>query len=130
MSGVRQIGSLAAALLCVLSGAAHAQTDSASHPTGMYTAEQSARGDTVYRAQCGRCHSPSDHSGPDFRLAWNRQTIRSLFDYLRGTMPDDSPGALTDQQYLDVTAYLLQLNGMPAGSVALDTADTTAPQGR
>jgi len=40
------------------------------------------------------------------------------------TMPQDNPGSLTPQQYVDVTAYVLQLAGFPSGTVALrsDTA--------
>jgi hypothetical protein len=31
------------------------------------------------------------------------------------TMPNDNPGKLSRDQYADIVAYLLQLNGMPAG---------------
>ena len=34
-------------------------------------------------------------------------------------MPVDAPGSLTNQQYVDVVAYMLQLNGHPAGKSAL-----------
>ena len=106
--------------------AAHAQADSTKPRTpGVYTAEQGARGADVYKGECMRCHSIADHSGPDFRQAWHGQTVRSLYDYLRSTMPDDDPGKLTEQQYIDVTAYLLKVNGMPAGDSAL-VADTVA----
>ena len=81
------------------------------------------RGLEVYKGQCVRCHNVADHTSADFRLAWHGQTVRSLYDYLRGTMPDDDPGALSEQQYLDVTAYILKLNGMPAGETPL-VADT------
>lgn len=37
------------------------------------------------------------------------------YDYLRATMPSNSPGRLSRGQYTDIAAYLLQLNGMPAG---------------
>jgi len=37
-------------------------------------------------------------------------------------MPDDKPGRLSRTQYADIVSYLLQLNGMPAGSEPL-TAD-------
>jgi hypothetical protein len=30
-------------------------------------------------------------------------------------MPSDNPGRLSRGQYTDMVAYLLQLNGMPAG---------------
>ena len=114
-------------LVAAIVGAAAAQADSAAPAAtpGMYTVAQGARGGDVYQAQCGRCHLEADHTSADFRTAWQGRTVRSLFDYLRSTMPDDDPGALAEQDYLDVTAYLLKLNGMPAGSTAL-TADTVA----
>jgi hypothetical protein len=34
-------------------------------------------------------------------------------------MPYDSPGALSDQQYTDIVAYMLELNGVPAGTTEL-----------
>jgi mono/diheme cytochrome c family protein len=109
-----------------LASAAVAQGDTTKTRTaGFYTAEQGARGADVYKGQCMRCHSIADHSGADFRQAWHGQTVRSLYDYLRSTMPDDDPGTLTEQQYIDVTAYLLKVNGMPAGDSAL-VADTVA----
>ena len=30
-------------------------------------------------------------------------------------MPEDNPGSLTDQENIDVIAYLLSVGGMPAG---------------
>jgi hypothetical protein len=44
-----------------------------------------------------------------------------LFDYLRTTMPDDNPGRLSRGKYAEIVAYLLQLNGMPAGAGTLRT---------
>jgi hypothetical protein len=35
-------------------------------------------------------------------------------------MPNDSPGKLSRAQYTDIVAYLLQLNGMPAGARPLN----------
>ena len=126
MALVRRLSGMTILLLTAVSGMATAQSDtSKSRGPGFYTVEQGNRGNDVFRGQCAKCHSIADHTGPDFRLAWHGQTVRSLFDYLRGSMPDDDPGALSDQQYLDVTAYLLKLNGMPAGDVAL-VADTAA----
>jgi mono/diheme cytochrome c family protein len=125
MFAARFIGGLTLGLLAGLSSVAAAQNAPASPAPGVYTVEQGARGEEVYRKECSRCHSTKDHSSPDFRQSWNGQSVRALFDYLRFTMPDDDPAALNEQQYLDVTAYLLKLNGMPSGESAL-VADTTA----
>jgi len=122
MSAARVMGGLT---LCLLAGLGREAAAQNAAPPGVYTAEQSTRGEEVYRKECSRCHSTKDHSSADFRQSWNGQSVRALFDYLRFTMPDDDPAALNEQQYLDVTAYLLKLNGMPSGESAL-VADTTA----
>ena len=46
---------------------------------------------------------------------WDGRSAADLFDYLRMTMPNDNPGKLSRAQYTNIVAYLLQLNGMPAG---------------
>lgn len=126
MSVVWRVSVIALCLFFVSARTARAQSDSTTpHPPGVYSAEQGTRGADVYKGQCGRCHTVADHSGADFKLAWHGQSVRALFDYLRGTMPDDDPGTLSEQQYLDVTAYLLKVNGMPAGDSPL-VADTIA----
>jgi mono/diheme cytochrome c family protein len=105
---------------------AHAQGDSvkSSPAPGVYSDSQATRGAEVYRTQCGRCHSPKDHSGADFQLHWNGLTVKALYDYLRSTMPDDDPGTLSEDEYLTSMAYIFRLNGMPAGSMPV-TNDTT-----
>ena len=30
-------------------------------------------------------------------------------------MPEDNPGSLTDEEYVDVIAYMFSVGGMPAG---------------
>ena len=34
-------------------------------------------------------------------------------------MPEDNPGSLTDEEYVDVIAYMLSVGGMPAGEADL-----------
>ncbi len=104
--------------------AAAQQDSSATTLKGAYSVEQATRGGNVYLDQCSACHLPKDHTNPDFQQSWGGRTVKALYDYIRSTMPDDSPGTLSEQQYLDVTSYILKLNGMPAGMAAL-TADTT-----
>jgi hypothetical protein len=38
-----------------------------------------------------------------------------LFEYSRATMPEDNPSSMTEQEYVDVIAYMLSVGGMPAG---------------
>jgi mono/diheme cytochrome c family protein len=89
-----------------------------------YTADQAARGAQAYRATCARCHAAGTQTGAAFATAWGGRRVYDLYSTLTNTMPQDNPGSLHDDQYADVVAYLLQMNHVPAGQVALrpDTA--------
>src|SRR5205807_7640348 len=47
---------------------------------------------------------------------WNGSTLADVFETLRTTMPQDSPGRLATRQYAEILAYLLQANDCPSGS--------------
>ena len=93
--------------------------------TGVFTAAQAIRGREVYSTTCERCHMTSAHSGGTFASTWNKRRVFDLYELLSNTMPLDAPGSLTEQQYVDVVAYMLELNGHPAGTKALQ-ADPAA----
>ena len=63
---------------------------------------------------CGECHQPADFQD-GFIEGWHGQTADLLFEELRATMPEDSPGSLRSSEYAAVIAYLFQLNGLTAG---------------
>ena len=94
---------------------------------GHYTRAQAASGAAVYSATCQQCHGVNlqGQSGPGLVGAAFRNyvgkagTAASLEDFIARQMPADKPGSLTQQQYLDVTAFLLSRNGYPAGDVPL-----------
>ena len=89
-----------------------------------YTAEQAERGRRVFSAVCVECHSRSDMSNDDFRLKWNGRSALELYDRIRTTMPDNSPGSRSNEEYADIVAYMMQLNGLPSGEIPL-VADST-----
>ncbi len=41
--------------------------------------------------------------------------VKELFDLTANTMPVDSPASLRVASYLDILAYILQMNQFPAG---------------
>lgn len=82
---------------------------------GLYSEAQAERGLEVFTKICSECHEIEDLTNEDFRLNWDGTTLYELFDNIRTTMPDENPGTLTPQQYVDVTAYVLQLNKLPSG---------------
>jgi glycine/D-amino acid oxidase-like deaminating enzyme len=93
-----------------------ARAEAVSSLTGVYTQGQARKGADTYNRYCSACHTPAEHTGEAFQSTWNGRTAFELFDSLRATMPSDDPGSLSHGQYTDIVAYLLQLNGMPAGS--------------
>jgi alcohol dehydrogenase (cytochrome c) len=48
-------------------------------------------------------------------LTWGGEPVGSLFEHVSTNMPQDAPGSLEPQQYADVVAYILQLNGVTPG---------------
>src|SRR3954470_11944834 len=98
---------------------------------GVYTADQASRGEAVYTQTCVRCHKPDlmgiegALKGDDFMERRREDSLDTLFIDMKATMPRGKPGSLPDQTYTDIISYLLQKNGMPAGSTELrpDTLD-------
>jgi mono/diheme cytochrome c family protein len=86
---------------------------------GAYSDSQATRGERLYRTHCSSCHTAQNHSGPDFQQQWTGRTAYDLFEIIRTTMPLDDPGRLGRQEYADILAYLLKLNGYPAGTEPL-----------
>jgi mono/diheme cytochrome c family protein len=105
---------------------AGAASDTAERTTamGVYSADQAARGKDIYLTNCVSCHTPADHTGGGFWTDLLGKKVDEFFKYLRENMPQDNPGAISDDDYAAVVAYTLQLNGQPAGDKPLP-ADTT-----
>ena len=102
-----------------------AQDTAAPVDAATLAARQVERGAGWFRAACLECHALGAVSNPDFRLKWNGRSAHDLFDLISRTMPDGSPGSLGRGTYLAITAYLMQLNGMPVATAPLP-ADSTA----
>lgn len=126
---------LSAGLL--LAVAAVAFGDEAAAPAvgdGVYSAAQARRGEALYEEPCGRCHgvslngAPDDPdmlpappvAGPKFLRAWDGRTLAALYRYTRTTMPAMNPGYLSDEDVVDILAYMLFVSGLPAGERALE----------
>lgn len=92
---------------------------------GVYTAVQAKAGGDVYAGLCQSCHSAESHTGAPFRTNWVGKPLGALFAYISSEMPKTEPGSLTEEEYTLVLAYILRMNGMPAGRKAL-TADSRA----
>jgi mono/diheme cytochrome c family protein len=109
-----------------ISGAASA-TQAQSPADGVYAPAQASRGETAYGRFCAGCHG-TDRQGTDFGpglsggelvARWNNRTLADLYALTRSTMPVNSPGGLSAQQYVDLVAFLLREAGFPAGPADL-----------
>ena len=113
-------------------GAVHDPTPRAAPRTvwdSVYTVDQAARGQVSYTRTCSRCHQPSlggaDDSPPlvggGFLGNWGGQTLYAVHDRIRTSMPTDDPGTYKRELITDVLAYMLKVNGFPAGQRELPT---------
>jgi S-disulfanyl-L-cysteine oxidoreductase SoxD len=90
----------------------------------VYSPAQAVRGESSYVKACARCHQASltgaDQSPPlagsGFLGNWNGLPLSDLRDRIRTTMPPDSIGLYDRQFVTDVIAYMLKMNGFPAGA--------------
>jgi mono/diheme cytochrome c family protein len=93
---------------------------------GVYSAEQAARGQQLYKTQCGGCHGNAMEGtngpplvGESFLSNWSAQPLANVVDKIQKTMPFNLPGSLSRSQSTDLAAYLLQAGKFPAGSAEL-----------
>jgi alcohol dehydrogenase (cytochrome c) len=114
-------------LLVVIALVAVSPADVRAKSSGSYTSAQAARGATVYTQYCMNCHganlqgeSAPPLTGGTLQQAYGAGTAAQLYDFISRQMPQDKPGSLSQQQYLDVTAYILSRNGILAGNKPLD----------
>ena len=105
---------------------------------GVFTETQATRGRLAYSGGCGFCHGRRLNGAPDdpdmrstpplararFVREWTGRSLATLFEYTRLTMPEDNPGSFTDEEYVDIIAYMLSMSGMPPGD------DELAPDSR
>jgi len=100
----------------------------------VYSKAQADAAKALWGTACARCHTlgdlstaPADKgpglSGDAFLTKWNGKTLFELVDGIQKNMPNDFSMELTAQQAADVTALILQVNGLPAGAKALAPGD-------
>lgn len=111
---------IGAALLPVAAAIVSGQTTTRSTNDGVYTVAQAARGKSTFESSCSGCHEPSRFSGQSFHEAWDGKALKEIWDIASGTMPEDNPGSLKQQEYGDILAYFLSLNEYPAGEKELE----------
>lgn len=92
-----------------------------------FTAAQAAAGKTAYNSNCAVCHGSTltngtfgtPLGGEYFVKMWRGRSVGALLEKSVKTMPPAAPGSLKPGVYADIVAYVLEMNGAKAGSVAL-----------
>jgi S-disulfanyl-L-cysteine oxidoreductase SoxD len=86
---------------------------------GVYTAPQAIRGEETYMGVCVACHPAGTYKTAAFKAAWKGRPLSDLYDEVREKMPKNDPASLTPAEGAQVVAYLLKINGVPAGEIEL-----------
>ena len=113
-------------LTCVILGLS-AQEALHSVWQGVYTSDQSKRGEALYARECASCHGDlltggeqaPPLAGGEFLANWDGLTVGDLFERIRKTMPMNKPGKLTREVNADILAFMLAMNKFPGGSTEL-----------
>ncbi len=98
---------------------------------GVYTTAQAARGKDTFQQTCSSCHNVDLNGsarapalrGDGFLKHWDNGSTHALFVKMRDSMPENSPEAVSEQEKVDILAYLLQANGFPAGKTELSVKE-------
>lgn len=111
---------------------APAGTATEDQPTGqfyppVFAQAQVDQGRTAFNGNCASCHGntlTNGTMGPPlggdyFRNRWDGAAVAELFRISHETMPPSRPGALPDETYAAITAYILSQNGFAAGDETL-----------
>jgi mono/diheme cytochrome c family protein len=115
-------------LLLLTASAVFAQENTFQRTTldGVFTAAQAERGSEAYAANCSSCHAKdlSGQAGPPlkgdlFMDNWREDSVNTLFSFISTRMPQRAAGKLSQQTYLDIVAYILSTNMLPAGATDL-----------
>jgi cytochrome c553 len=93
--------------------------DTQSTMAGVFSAPQAARGEETYMGVCVSCHPAGTYKTAAFRANWKGRPLSDLFDQVREKMPKNDPASLSQMEYAQIIAYLLKINGVPAGETEL-----------
>src|SRR4051794_23526279 len=92
--------------------------------------DQQTRGKALYVDKCASCHMENlkgstetpPLTGDMFWTNWETYSANNLLQQVKATMPEDNPGGLELQQYVDIIAYVLHVNEVPmTGDLPSDT---------
>ena len=93
---------------------------------GLFTQEQANAGHSAYALSCAGCHRANLAGGGDapalggngFMTSFGNKSTKDLYNFIAASMPAGAPGSLSEDQYTNITAYLLWANGAKPGTTA------------
>jgi cytochrome c2 len=119
------------------------QSATASSSSGAhFTRQQAERGRLYFYGSCNTCHTAESRTftpedlvagrgflngrglsllsvvNPD-RFAERWRNVANLYNKVRLTMPGHDAGGLSNTAYVDITAFMMSVNGMPSGPTEL-----------
>jgi S-disulfanyl-L-cysteine oxidoreductase SoxD len=110
---------LLAGLLC---GATAAQTSASGRTVwdGAYAEAQATGGMTTFGQHCSGCHALTTEGksplvGDSFWKSFSQKTVGDLLEFVSTSMPNGTPGSLSESEYDNIVALMLKSNGFPAG---------------
>lgn len=129
------------ASMAVLSTAVVLRASSNSGPQktsvdGIYTKAQADGAKAQFDKICAECHAftvAAKKQAADLPLGdepflkkWEGKAIDELVSVIVLTMPNDGSAVVSEAEALNLTAYILQQNGMPAGAAPLTKESAAA----
>jgi mono/diheme cytochrome c family protein len=116
--------------------AVSAATDQKTTNDGIYSKAQADAAKAKFDAICADCHAftvaekkrPADLPLGDepFFKKWEGRGLDEMATLIVTTMPNDGSAVVSDEDTLNLLAYILQRNGYPAGSAPLTKDAATA----
>lgn len=88
---------------------------------GVFTRDQAERGEALYATHCLLCHDKK-YFRPVLER-WEGQPLGIMYTVMVTSMPESNPGFLSEQEYVDILAYILSLSRYKPGKTELDYQD-------
>src|SRR5579864_7304829 len=96
-----------------------------------------AQAPSAYSARCATCHAPNlqgtAHApqlvGATFKDTWSRRSVAELTQYIKATMPPGEAGSLSEDEYADITTFILKSNDIAVVAPGPPASVTAAAPG-
>jgi nitrate/TMAO reductase-like tetraheme cytochrome c subunit len=113
----------------------HVYEQPAPKVSSWYTVEQAATGKKLFEDSCSGCHGARLEggdgpalSGANWQQRFGGAKLLTVWGEIKGPMAEYAGKTFTTQQSLDILAYLMQQNGLPAGTRPVaDTRELSEP---